>query len=311
MPFNSKPKTQNPKLSAKVFDMRFESTFRKIKSIFEPEAIPMILLKGPHLAHAVYEHPGERIYSDLDILVKPGDFKKAANVLLKNQFVLVEEDDKNLATMAQTNHWVFQSPLGQIIELHRGFTGQQRHPGDMDEWFARAQGFNFGQTPALGLGSEDLLCHLCLHIGKSFFHIIEKKHIRDIDVLIRKRPLQWEVFTKRCRETRSKAIAYYCLRAAQGQFDTPIPVAVLATLRPGKLRRFWLDKHLDVNVFPIYRFYGRGAGHARMRLTLPLLDGFASWLPFLVRVAMVKGLDIVLRVQVLKRWWIRKNSFKC
>jgi hypothetical protein len=286
--------------------MRFESTFRKIKSIFDKDGIPLILLKGPHLAHAVYDHPGERTYGDLDILVKPGDFKKAVNILLKNQFIFVEEDDKNLATFAQTNHWVFQSLLGQMIELHRGFTGQQRHPGDMDAWFARAESFKFGETPSLGLATEDLLCHLCLHIGKSFFHIIEKKHIRDLDVLIRKRPLKWDVFSKRCRETRCKAIAYYCLRAAQGQYGTPIPADTIAALLPGKGRRLWLDKHLDVNAFPIYRFYGRGAGHARRRLTLPLLDGFASWVPFLVRVAMVKGLDVVLRGPVLGRLWKRK-----
>jgi len=306
MQFNSKLKTQNSKLSANVLDMRFEAIFRKIKNLLEKEAVPLILLKGPHLAHAVYEHPHERTYGDLDILVKPGDFDRAARNLLENQFTLLEEDDKNLATTAQMNHWAFRSHFGQLIELHRGFTGLERHPSDLDEWFARAEAFNFGQTPALGLGTEDLLCYLCLHIGKSFFYLIEKKHIQDLDMVIRKKKIQWHAFEQRCRKTRSRAIAYYCLRSAQAQFDTPIPAVTIGALRPGKWRRFWLDKHLDVTAFPICRFHARGVSHARRRLTLPLLDGVWNWIPFMAKAAVVKGADIILWVPPLGRWWKRK-----
>jgi len=287
--------------------MRFEAIFREIKDIFAKEAIPLILLKGPHLAHAVYKHPNERTYGDLDILVKPGDFNKAARILLENQFTLLEDDDKNLATTAQMNHWAFRSCFGQLIELHRGFTGLERHPSDLDEWFARAEEFEFGQTLALGLGTEDLLCHLCLHIGKSFFYLIEKKHIQDLDVIIRKRIIKWDAFVQRCKETRSKAITFYCLSAAQVQYGTSIPAEVLAALRPSKVRRFWLNKHLEVAAFPIYRFHAHGASHARRRLTLPLLDGVGNWGPFLVRAAWVKGLDVVLRMPLLRKLW--KNRF--
>jgi hypothetical protein len=294
------------KLLHQIHDLRFEAIFREIKNLLEKENVPLILLKGPYLAHTVYEHPSERAYIDLDILVKPGDFKKAARVLLENQFTLLEEDDKNLATTAQTNHWAFRSRLGQLIELHRGFTGLERHPSDLAEWFARAEAFKFGQTPALGLETEDLLCHLCLHIGKSFFYLIEQKHIQDLNALIRKRTIKWDAFFQRCQETRSKAIAFYCLHSAKAQYGTPIPDGVSSALRPGKWRRFWLDKHLDVTAFPIYRFHARGASHARRRLTLPLLDGVWNWGPFLVKAMAVKGMDVVLRIPVLRRMWKRR-----
>ena len=293
----------NKQLLLQISDLRFEAIFREIKNLLEKEAIALILLKGPHLAHTLYDHPYERTYGDLDILVKPKDFLRLARILLENQFSLLEEDDKNLATTAQTNHWAFSSRFGQLIELHRGFTGLERHPSDLDAWFARAEEFNFGQTPALGLCTEDLLCHLCLHIGKSFFYLIEEKHIRDLDRVVRKRKIRWDVFTQRCRETRSKAMAWYCLRSAQARHGTPVPAGVLADLCPGRARRLWLDRHLDVAAFPVYRFHMRGVSHARRHLTLPLLDGVGNWGPFLVRAARVKGLDVVLRVPVLKKWW--------
>ena len=301
-----KSKTQNLKLAINVLDMRFEAIFREIKNLFGKEGIPIILLKGPHLAHAVYDQPSERSYADIDLLVKPGDFKKAAQVLLENKFILWEKNDRNLFTMAHTNHWMFSSHLGQLIELHRGFTGLERHPNDMDGLFARAEEFNFGQTSALGLGTEDLLCYLCLHIGKSFFYLIEGKHIRDLDIVIRKRNIMWDTFVQRCRETRSQAIAYYCLLSTQAQYSTPIPANVRAALRPSKWRRFWLDKHLDVSAFPIYRFHARGVKHARRRLTLPLLDGVWNWIPFMAKAGFIKGLDVVLRIPVLRRMWKRR-----
>jgi hypothetical protein len=147
-----------------------------------------------------------------------------------------------------------------------------------------------------------------LHIGKSFFYLVEEKHILDLDRVIRKRTIQWDAFVQRCQETRSKAIAYYCLLSTQAQHGTPIPSEVLAALRPRKARRLWLDKHLDVGAFPIYRIYSRGVEHARKRLTLPLLDGVWNWVPFLARAIAVKGMDKVLRVPLFGRWWKKRMA---
>jgi hypothetical protein len=290
-----------------VNDMRFEAIFKEIKGPLEKEAVPLILLKGPHLAHAVYGRPSERLYSDLDILVKPADFDKAVRILRANKLTLVEDGDRNLATIAQTNHWAFSSRLGQLIELHRGFTGLERHPSNLDKWFARAEKFNFGQTEAMGLGTEDLLCHLCLHIGKSFFYLIEEKHIRDLDRVIRRKKIRWDAFIQRCRETRSRSIAYYCLLSTQARYGTPIPSHVLSTLRPGRLRRYWLARHLNIAEFPVYRFPARGVSHARLRLTLPLLDGVWNWGALLARAVAVKGMDAVLRMPAFGRAWKKRH----
>lgn len=285
-----------------VHDLRMEAIFREISALFAVADIPLILLKGPHLAHAYYDHPHERPYGDLDILVRPRDFRKAASILRDNKFEYLEEEEGHIATTAQTNHWAFRSRFGQLIELHRGFAGLERHPARLEEWFSRAVDFLYGQTPAKGLAVEDLLCHLCIHIGKSFFYFIEKKHIRDLDVIVRKKAVDWKTFLARCKETKSKTIAYYCLNAVMLQHGTAVPEYVLLKLRPGWLRRVWLEKHLDVSKFPMYRQYSKGLEHARRRLTLALLDGVFSWVVFGARAVWVKGWDVVLRVRVFRKW---------
>lgn len=291
-----------------VHDLRMEAIFREISALFADANIPLILLKGPHLAHVFYEQPHERPYGDLDILVRPRDFREAARILAENRFEYLEEEEGHMATTAQTNHWAFRSRFGQLIELHRGFAGLERHPAKLDEWFSRAVDFQFGQTPAKGLAVEDLLCHLCIHIGKSFFYFIEQKHVRDLDVLVRSGGIEWDMFMSRCQETQSRAIAYFSLGAAMAQYGTPVPGDILPRLRPGKLRRSWLEKHLDVGKFPIYRYYSKGIGHARKRLTLPLLDGVLSWFAFLARAMAVKGMDIVLRVPLAEKIYRKKNE---
>ena len=288
--------------------VRYETIFSEIKKLLARDGIPLILLKGPHLAHAVYDHPQERLYGDLDILVKPRDFRRAAGILAANRFSLVGMDERSPATFFQTNHWIFRARTGQFIELHRGFAGLGRHRVDLDAWFGRAETFQYGLTAAQGLSSEDLLCHLCLHIGKGFFYLIEPKHIMDLDRIVRRRTIDWDAFVTRCREARACTIAFYCLSAASARYGTPVPPDVQMALRPGRWRRSWLDRHLDVGKFPVYRFHRREVGHARRRLTLPLLDGVSSWIPFIARAMAVKGVDILSRIPLMRRWCRRRFS---
>ena len=285
-----------------VHDLRMEVIFREISGFFSAANIPLILLKGPHLAHSYYDQPHDRPYGDLDILVRPRDFHLAARILKDNKLEYLNEGKRHIATTAQANHWVFRSRLGQLVELHRGFAGLERHRARLDEWFSRAEDFRYGQTPAKGLAAEDLLCHLCIHIGKSFFYYIERKHIHDLDMVVRKRKINWLIFLARCRETRSKIIAYYCLNAVRAQHGAAIPEDVLLKLCPGRLRRFWLEKHLDFGKFPIYRHDSKRIEHSRKRLALLLLDGVFSWIPFLIKAIWVKGMDGLLRIQFIDKW---------
>src|ERR1035437_5351918 len=50
---------------------------------FQQESIPVIVLKGAHLAHLVYETIASRQMADIDLLVKPSDLPKAAARLIK------------------------------------------------------------------------------------------------------------------------------------------------------------------------------------------------------------------------------------
>jgi hypothetical protein len=285
-----KPTTEllGSNLAISAQQLRAEVTFKKIKEIFAEKNIEVILLKGPHLGHTVYDSPKERIYGDLDILVRPTDFDLAAAIMKENSFEPFVFDTFTPEVQRDFKHWEYRSPWGVVVELHRWLSGHDRYPVDCEDLFGRAEKFYFGAVEALGLGSEDLLLHLCLHMGTSYFHAIERKHVADIGLLLRKREMDWPVFLQYVKRAGARAIAYYALIAAQQQEGALIPDSVMRKLRPGKLRRLWLEKYIDPSRFPIYRFPEHSIKKIKRRLLLPLLDKPSQWLGFFLRIVVTK-----------------------
>jgi hypothetical protein len=285
---------------------RAEMTFKKVGNLLAEKGIKVLLLKGPHLGHTVYESPRERLYGDLDILVRPEDFEQAAALLPENGFTPFAFDSFAPEIQRDFKHWEFRSPWGVLVELHRWLSGHDRYPIESDGLFARAEGFRFGETPALGLAAEDLLLHLCLHMGTSYFSVIEPKHVTDIGLLLKKKAVIWPIFLQRVQKAGARAIAYYALLSAQWQEGAIIPVEVLSQLRPGKLRRLWLEKNIDPASFPVYRFPEHSLTRIKRRMLLPLLDRPGQWLGLFRRMVVLKS-GLILRLATQGR---RKNDNK-
>jgi hypothetical protein len=268
--------------------LRAEITYKKLRELLAKNNIAVLLLKGPHLGNTVYDSPRDRLYGDLDILVRPGDFEKAAGLILADGFGPFAFNEFAPEIQRDFKHWEFISPWGVMVELHRWLSGHDRYPLDSAGLFARAEKFYFGETAALGLGSEDLLLHLCLHMGTSYFQVIERKHVFDIARLLKKQKVDWPVFCERAKKAGARAIVYYALQAAHLQERATIPADVMGQLRPGKLRRLWLEKYIDPKVFPIYRFPEDPIRKIKRNLLLPLMDNPGQWRGFFWRTAGTK-----------------------
>ncbi len=140
----------------------------------------------------------------------------------------------------------------------------------------------------MGLGAEDLLLHLCLHMGTSYFHVIERKHVADIGLLIKKRDVDWQAFLQNVKMAGARSIVYYALLAAQLQQGAPVPPDFMRRIRPGKWRRIWLEKYIDPGSYPIYRFPEDSIKNIKRKLLLPLMDRPGQWAGFIWRMAGTK-----------------------
>ena len=130
----------------------------------KPEKIPLILLKGIHLAGAVYENIGLREMNDIDVLARSADLERVAKILAGMGYsplrpVCAEvsiKTSQDLPRMIKEKHAPF--------EIHWNLTlPGKSHSMDPGELWERAVGVNFCGCEALALSNEDLLLHLCVH----------------------------------------------------------------------------------------------------------------------------------------------------
>jgi len=271
-----------------------ELAFAQARDALAPAGIEPIVLKGAHLGHTFYSDPREREYCDLDLLVRKEHFEEAARLLAGAGFRPPVLEGRRALTLRSFYCWPFDAPNGTVIELHRELAGHGRYPVESAALFDRAVPFRFGAEPARGLGLEDLLLHLSIHLAKSYFRNIEEKHIRDLDTILRKAAPDWDAFVARARVAGCAAGAYWGLRAAQAQYGTPLPPGVLASLRPGRLRRMWLWGFLNPAKTPCYRWGHHPTWLVQALVALPLVDPVRRWPEILTRYLRLRGGEIAL-----------------
>ena len=231
--------------------------YRQLHEALNEAGIDHLVLKGPHLASMYYERPWQRGYNDIDLLVRPADFKSALAVLVRLGYSPKSGPAGRKASHAAVYDYPMRSREGSVVELHRDLSGHGKYPVDSEGMFRRAVDFDFEQTPAKGLAAEDLLVHLVIHAAKSQLMGIERKHLEDIRVLLENASLDWEAFSARAMAAGCRNAAWFFLRAAANLEKAPVPAGPMAALAPGPVRRAWAGLWLDLEEFPLLRPHGR------------------------------------------------------
>jgi len=272
-----------------------EATIQHIQECLTAVGIACLTLKGPHLAYSVYPLPLERVWCDLDILVRPNEASKAVDVLVQNGWRRIPEVRQRRFSAKHSYNYKILSPFGVSVELHRDFTSHDRYPVPIEDFFRRAESFRFLETEARGLAPTDLLLHLCLHMTGSYF-LVEPKHVRDIALLLAARSIDWRLFVNNAKFAGAKAGCWMALRAAIAQHGALVPEWVLADLEPTQRRQRWLERWLDPAVFPIYKGPTQSMWEYQWRLGLALMDHPRDWIPLLMKYGARRIMDLVGRI---------------
>jgi hypothetical protein len=126
--------------------------------------IDVLVLKGAALAHLIYEHPGLRPMSDVDLLVRPDDLDRAAQLVSELGYSTVEghatpADHHHLPTISRTI-----DGLRISIELHHDALAPDNIGSiRVDTLTEPARAFQVDQATLYTLGHIDTLRHLCRH----------------------------------------------------------------------------------------------------------------------------------------------------
>lgn len=174
-------------------------TFKLIEAvnILEKENIEVLPFKGTTLAKIAYDNLALRQYVDLDVLVKPKDFEKTVEILLKNGYRTIENiegsNKKPLLLSGRKDIGLTNKDGSVRIELHWKLSGFHfAMPFEIDQLWNRLEKIDLGGKEINSLPFCDLFVYLCLHGSR---HKWEKfSWITDLHELILNKKKQDEKF---------------------------------------------------------------------------------------------------------------------
>ncbi len=144
----------------------------EILAAFQAEGIPALVLKGFALAHLLYPEPALRPMSDIDLLVKPVQARRAQEVLAGLGFNAPLPPSGSLPGKHLASATRQAEGLTISVELHHNlFNIGQPHSLEIEELTPPLLPFALGELTAYTLPHEEMLWHLCRHltiIGQPF-----------------------------------------------------------------------------------------------------------------------------------------------
>jgi hypothetical protein len=218
---------------------------------FDGAGIPVIPLKGPLLAEALWDDPGLRPFSDLDLLVHRVDVPRAVELLGTLGYRALEWGRPLAYELAYAWAACFvPSRTGAAafpIDLHWGLVGFPAGVAprafDAREVWSRTVTEAWRARPVRQLGREDLLLYLALHLA--IHHPLGGAGwLLDLALLIRRAgsALDWKSVVERARRWGVAGAVYFALRAVETRLAPGVPGSVFTQLRPYGPRGALLDR---------------------------------------------------------------------
>ena len=202
---------------------------------FDAEGIPLIALKGIHVATAVYGDLSAREMSDIDVLIAREHLERAAAIALANGYTSTEP--LSVATDVAVSHHL--APLTKArarVEIHWNIVEPRRSfsidPGPL---FERSVPLTIPGARLRALGNEDLVLHLCAHTAYSHRFEFGLRSLCDLAALVERQGgnIDWALVARQADAWRWSRAIHLALDLARELLGAPVPDAVLRSFGAG------------------------------------------------------------------------------
>ncbi len=188
--------------------------------------IEAVLFKGAAMCALYYAHPGDRMMADVDVLVRPDDAPRAAQVLERAGWESTARPGIGLRHALG-----FGIPPDAGLDLH----GRPVHePVDPEPFWQAAGAASIGGAEVRVLHPSDELLVMCVHA--QYPNARGTRWVADVAVLVRAagKRLDWQRLVARAEELQVTAAVERALRIAREDFGVPVPDAALTRLAAAK-----------------------------------------------------------------------------
>ena len=209
-----------------------------ILGALKAQGLDVIGLKGLYLVENVYRDISMRTFSDLDLLVRKNDLDTAIGCLKGLGYALetyyssqdVNRDIKHAPPMSK--------PGGPYVEVHWTIL-EEDEPFTIDVrgLWERAVPAQVAGVDGLALGVEDLLLHLCLHLGYQHHLKIGLRGLYDVAEVLRhfRGQVDWEKATEIARQWGVERVIWLVLKLAEEMLGVEVPLDVYGRLVAGEI----------------------------------------------------------------------------
>jgi hypothetical protein len=231
-------------------------TLRQVKEALADTDVPWLVVKGPVLSEFLYRRRGSRIFHDVDVLVRPADFRRALGALERANFNLVDPN------WHFHRRWVsgelrLASDRSADVDLHwhllisRQIRRHFRIP--IAEMVDRGREVDIRGVAVETLDKADTLIHLSMHACREGGDRLY--WLKDIDESATNDRPDWETVTRRAHDWGVNLLVGMMLVRARLTFRTAVPDDVLRSLLP---RAWRLAATTADRLFPPHRSTARG-----------------------------------------------------
>ena len=214
-------------------NLRLYHNLCKVLNILHRDSIPVITLKGAHLAELVYGNRALRFMGDLDLLVQKDDLMRVDALLLEmgcTPTVLKRIMGKD------NNEFVYVMPKRDVIvEIHWSILPSMLpFTIDTDGQWERSRPVLIAGVDAAVLCPEDLLLHLCLHAGCTHGFEPGLKLFCDISEILQHNggDMDWGLVQRCTREWGIGKCVYLTLKLSRELLGVALPEGLMEALKP-------------------------------------------------------------------------------
>lgn len=207
-------------------NLRNFGQFQQIARALREQNIPLIALKGLHLAELVYRDISLRPMGDLDILVPQPQVEDAIAVLATLDY----EREPSLPNGYEIK--LTHRRLNILVEVHwtLGTPGEHYTPPIEAIWDS-AVAVKLGDADARVMSPEFLLLHVCAHLANHHLFALDFRALCDIAEILRAYPaLDWKVVVEQGRRHGWRRGVAAALRLARDHGGASVPADAPAAI---------------------------------------------------------------------------------
>ena len=268
---------------------------RLLDDVGRKAGTPMVYLKAAWADPVLYGGQGQRVGSDIDVLVRPATFFACARELEALGFRRYV-----LPWMRATFRWGYKAwtyeglPRWMTVDLHRGIAEPPWFDLPADACVDRAIAYDSIDGPILSLDPEDQVLYAAAHYGNHRFSI-DQRHLGDIERLLAIRTIDWAAVTARARPL-GLAVPLALVQESLHARGAAVPAPAAADSPPSLRWRLayahrWVATAPQLERrLPLSRFLDNA-------VRMPLLSGRAAALPrFAAGYVGLRALDLAAEV---------------